>query len=171
MRISSKAKSFLFKRGFVYVARKRRLKTGVNAVDGEKVFVEFVRKIRREKLWHYTKFSGFGSTYEWLKKLGRFRSINLYRLRLLKDVYKLKILPLRRGRSGVLEEALRRSGDYRRTRYFQTKEERLAYLVSLFKPYADKLYRSEKTKLTNWLKKQALSNEEIEQFYRTVKEI
>jgi len=84
--------------------------------------------------------------------------------------YTVRMLPDRcdgqRGRRDILHRILMESGNYRRTLRFKSRKQRLNYLIQLFKPYSTAVTRPEdKHALTNWLKKQGLTEQEVQRFY------
>jgi hypothetical protein len=83
------------------------------------------------------------------------------RLRMLPDRS-----PRQRGRSDTLHKILRGSGHYRRTLHFNSKKQRLNFLIELFKPYSTEVTgRGDKHSITTWLKKQGLTDWEVQRFY------
>jgi hypothetical protein len=74
--------------------------------------------------------------------------------------------PGQRGRSDTLHRILRGSGHYRRTLHFNSKKQRLNFLIELFKPHSAEITkRGDKKAITTWLKKQGLTEQEVKQFY------
>jgi len=83
---------------------------------------------------------------------------------------RLRMLPERspgqRGRNDTLHKILRGSGHYRRTLHFNSKKQRLNFLIELFKPYSTEVTgRGDKHSITTWLKKQGLTDQEVQRFY------
>jgi hypothetical protein len=73
-----------------------------------------------------------------------------------------------RRRNDLLHQVLRSSGYYRRKLRFRSREERLNYLIQLFKPHAAQIDAPSRHSITCWLKNQGLSATEIKRFYEEI---
>ena len=87
--------------------------------------------------------------------------------------YKLHMVPCR-GRGGrckrkdLLNEILRKTGNYRKVLKFRSRRERLSYLIQWFTPFAHKITPSDKHSITHWLRSNFVPEEDIEVFYDAV---
>jgi len=85
-----------------------------------------------------------------------------------KKFYSVKMCPMRSSgwkRRDLLHQTLLQSGFYKKTLKFPTRRGRLNFLIQLFKPKKDEITRGDKHAITVWLRKQGLTEKEINRFY------
>jgi hypothetical protein len=68
----------------------------------------------------------------------------------------------------LLNEVLRKTGDYRRVLRFKSRRDRLWYLICWFMPYASRITPADKRAITHWLRSNFVPEEDIEVFYDMV---